>query len=168
MALLEAAACGVPVVGTPVGVLPEVGRVTFCEKELTREIGRVVRDEAWRQELGGRALASATAGYNARGRNRAVHRAVPAGLYSPLAGCGYTQTCWLWTFGLCASGDTCCTCTPAGPGAILRPFSTLVLRVYLSADGVDRMPPVTIRKGAVSSRGNGPTRDQAGPVVIPC
>ena len=37
MALLEAAACGVPVVGTPVGVLPEVGRVASGEEELARE-----------------------------------------------------------------------------------------------------------------------------------
>ena len=66
MALLEAAACGVPVVGTPVGVLPEVGRVAFGEEELAREIGRLVRDEAVRRELGRRALASATAVFSAR------------------------------------------------------------------------------------------------------
>ena len=65
MALLEAAACGVSVVGTPVGVLPEVGRVATGEAALAREIGRVIRDERVRRELGGRALASATAVYSA-------------------------------------------------------------------------------------------------------
>ena len=65
MALLEAAACGVPVVGTPVGVLPEIGSVASGEEELAREIERVVRDETVRQELGGRARASATAVYSA-------------------------------------------------------------------------------------------------------
>ncbi len=65
MALLEAAACGVPIVGTPVGVLPEIGRIASGEEELAREIGRVVRNDRVRQELGGRALASATAVYSA-------------------------------------------------------------------------------------------------------
>ena len=66
MALLEAAACGVPSVGTPVGVLPEIGRIAAGEEELARELGRVVRDETLRRELAGRALASATAVYSAR------------------------------------------------------------------------------------------------------
>ena len=65
MALLEAAACGVPIVGTPVGVLPEIGRIASGEEELAREIGRVVRNERVRHELGGQALACATAVYSA-------------------------------------------------------------------------------------------------------
>ena len=82
MALLEAAACGVPVVGTPVGVLPEVGRVASGEEELGREIGRVVRDEAWRRELGGRGMASATAVYGAEAATERfieLYRRVSAG-----------------------------------------------------------------------------------------
>ena len=65
MALLEAAACGVPAVGTPVGVLPEIGSVASGEEELAREIGRLTRDETLRQELGDRALTSATEFYGA-------------------------------------------------------------------------------------------------------
>ena len=65
MALLEAAACGVPVVGTPVGVLPEIGSVASGEEGLAREIGRIVRDETLRRALGQRARVSATERYDA-------------------------------------------------------------------------------------------------------
>ena len=84
MALLEAAACGVPVVGTPVGVLPEIGSVASGEVELAHEIGRIVRDESLRRELGGRALASATEFYAvgpATERFIELYRRVPAGAY---------------------------------------------------------------------------------------
>ena len=66
MALLEAAACGVPAVGTPVGVLPEIGSVASGEAALAREIGRIVRDESLQRELGGRARASAAGFYGAK------------------------------------------------------------------------------------------------------
>ena len=65
MALLEAAACGVPAVGTPVGVLPEIGRIASGEDDLAREIGCVLLDETLRRERGRRALASVTAVYGA-------------------------------------------------------------------------------------------------------
>jgi glycosyltransferase involved in cell wall biosynthesis len=43
LAVLEAAACGVPVVGTPVGVLPEIGRSCRTDRELVEAIDEAVR-----------------------------------------------------------------------------------------------------------------------------
>jgi glycosyltransferase involved in cell wall biosynthesis len=65
MALLEAAACGVPAVGTPVGVLPEVGTVARGESPLAHVIGQVVRDKEQRRQLSHRALRAARETYGA-------------------------------------------------------------------------------------------------------
>ncbi len=51
MALLEAAACGVPSVGTPVGVLPEIGRAAPTEAEMAQRLNEVLWDEAgWQRD----------------------------------------------------------------------------------------------------------------------
>lgn len=52
MALLEAAACGVPVVGTPVGVLPEVGLAARDEAALVQTLGGLLGDEPRRRSTG--------------------------------------------------------------------------------------------------------------------
>lgn len=52
MALLEAAACGVPAVGTPVGVLPEVGLPAADEATLAETLGGLLGDPARRKALG--------------------------------------------------------------------------------------------------------------------
>jgi glycosyltransferase involved in cell wall biosynthesis len=52
MALLEAAACGVPAVGTPVGVLPEIGWTAGTEVELAEALRQLLSDEPQRQALG--------------------------------------------------------------------------------------------------------------------
>ena len=49
MAVLEAAACGIPVVGTPVGVLPEIGRIACDEEQLAAAITELLRDERQRR-----------------------------------------------------------------------------------------------------------------------
>ena len=52
MALLEAAACGVPAVGTPVGVLPEVGLAASGEAALAEALGALLADAPRRRALG--------------------------------------------------------------------------------------------------------------------
>jgi glycosyltransferase involved in cell wall biosynthesis len=52
LAALEAGACGVPAVGTPVGVLPEVGQAASTDAELADGIVAMLRDPARRQALG--------------------------------------------------------------------------------------------------------------------
>ncbi len=52
MALLEAAACGVPAVGTPVGVLPELGLPAADESALAETLGALLADSARRIALG--------------------------------------------------------------------------------------------------------------------
>ncbi len=52
MALLEAAACGVPSVGTAVGVLPEIGRVAETEAEMARQLNDLLADDVGRQAAG--------------------------------------------------------------------------------------------------------------------
>jgi len=61
MALLEAAACGLPVVGTPVGVLPEIGLVARDEAELVQTLGDLLGDEPRRRVLGEAARAKVQA-----------------------------------------------------------------------------------------------------------
>jgi glycosyltransferase involved in cell wall biosynthesis len=52
MALLEAAACGVPAVGTPVGVLPELGVPAPDERSLAFHLREVLGDVPRRRVLG--------------------------------------------------------------------------------------------------------------------
>jgi len=52
LAVLEAAACGLPVVGTPVGVLPEIGLGTSTESELAERVIELLRDAPRRKRLG--------------------------------------------------------------------------------------------------------------------
>jgi glycosyltransferase involved in cell wall biosynthesis len=52
LAVLEAGACGVPAVGTAVGVLPEVGQAVETDAELADALIAVLRDPARRQALG--------------------------------------------------------------------------------------------------------------------
>jgi glycosyltransferase involved in cell wall biosynthesis len=57
MAVLEAAACGVPVMGTAVGVLPEVGRVAVSDAELREAMLELLRDNVARAAQAEAALA---------------------------------------------------------------------------------------------------------------
>jgi glycosyltransferase involved in cell wall biosynthesis len=57
LAVLEAAACGVAPVGTPVGVLPEVGRTAETEAGLAQALVELLRDDRCRQALAGSAHA---------------------------------------------------------------------------------------------------------------
>jgi len=77
MALLEAAACGVPAVGTAVGVLPEIGRVAQTEAEMVRQLNDLLADDAHRQDAGLDARRQVEAGFSLAG---AVERFV--NLYS--------------------------------------------------------------------------------------
>jgi glycosyltransferase involved in cell wall biosynthesis len=52
MAVLEAAACGLPVVGTPVGVLPEIGLAAHDETASVELIVELLRDAPRRERLG--------------------------------------------------------------------------------------------------------------------
>jgi glycosyltransferase involved in cell wall biosynthesis len=52
MALLEAAACEVPAIGTPVGVLPEIGLTASTETELAAALAALMQDPARRLALG--------------------------------------------------------------------------------------------------------------------
>jgi len=52
MAMLEAAACGLPVVGTSVGLLPEIGVVARDETELAWALVEMLRDPARRKSAG--------------------------------------------------------------------------------------------------------------------
>jgi glycosyltransferase involved in cell wall biosynthesis len=51
LAVLEAAACGVAAVGTPVGVLPQIGRVAETEAGLVEALVELLRDDGCRQAL---------------------------------------------------------------------------------------------------------------------
>lgn len=51
VAVLEAAACGLAVTGTPVGVLPELGRAAASEAELAEALVELLRDESQRRAL---------------------------------------------------------------------------------------------------------------------
>ena len=64
MAVLEAAACGVPVVGTPVGILPEVGLVAGNEDELAQRLMGLLRDTPRRRALGEAARKKVEAEYS--------------------------------------------------------------------------------------------------------
>jgi glycosyltransferase involved in cell wall biosynthesis len=52
LAVLEAAACGLPIVGTPVGVLPEIGVTARDEAELTQRLIELRDDSPRRAALG--------------------------------------------------------------------------------------------------------------------
>jgi glycosyltransferase involved in cell wall biosynthesis len=52
LAVLEAAACGLPIVGTPVGVLPEIGVTARDEAELTQRLVELRDDPPRRTALG--------------------------------------------------------------------------------------------------------------------
>ena len=52
LAVLEAAACGLPVVGTPVGVLPEIGIAARTDDELRRTLIELMADEDRRVRIG--------------------------------------------------------------------------------------------------------------------
>jgi len=64
LAVLEAAACGVPVVGTPVGVLPEIGLVAHDDDELARTLIELLNDPARRKALGETAQKKVAAEYS--------------------------------------------------------------------------------------------------------
>ena len=51
LAVLEAAACGVAPVGTPVGVLPQVGRAAQTEADLTEALAELLLDGGCRRAL---------------------------------------------------------------------------------------------------------------------
>ncbi len=57
MALLEAAACAVPAVGTPVGILPEIGLTTCGEEDLACQLAELLQDPVRLENLGQAALA---------------------------------------------------------------------------------------------------------------
>ena len=57
LAVLEAAACGVLPVGTPVGVLPQVGRTAETEAGLLEVLVELLHDTSGRQSQAGSALA---------------------------------------------------------------------------------------------------------------
>lgn len=57
MALLEAAACGLPAVGTPVGVLPEIGRAVTTIDQLAAAVDELLRQSELRRQLGDEARA---------------------------------------------------------------------------------------------------------------
>jgi len=57
LAVLEAAACGVPAVGTPVGVLRQVGQAAQGEAALAEALVGLLRDKACREPLGATARA---------------------------------------------------------------------------------------------------------------
>jgi len=57
LAVLEAAACGLPVVGTPVGVLPECGRAAAGESELAEALLELLGDGSKRLALAEAGLA---------------------------------------------------------------------------------------------------------------
>jgi phenylacetate-CoA ligase len=57
LAVLEAAACGLVPVGTPVGALPEVGRVAETEAGLAEALVELLRDSGCRESLASRARA---------------------------------------------------------------------------------------------------------------
>jgi glycosyltransferase involved in cell wall biosynthesis len=63
MALLEAAACGVPAVGTAVGVLPELGVPVTSEAELVKALEELWGDEPRRLRLGQMARQRVAEGY---------------------------------------------------------------------------------------------------------
>jgi glycosyltransferase involved in cell wall biosynthesis len=64
MALLEAAACGVPAVGTPVGVLPEVGGLPAAgAAALAETLANLLADDSRRQALGRAAYAQVASHY---------------------------------------------------------------------------------------------------------
>lgn len=52
LAVLEAAACGLPVLGTPVGILPELGLVSRDEAELVQRLTELRDDAPQRRALG--------------------------------------------------------------------------------------------------------------------
>ncbi len=64
MALLEAAACGVPAVGTAVGVLPEIGQVAGTEAAMARQLNDLMADDAGRHAAGLAARKQVEAGYS--------------------------------------------------------------------------------------------------------
>lgn len=64
MAVLEAAACGVPVVGTPVGVLPDLGPTGSTVEALANIINGLVADSARRKQLASTTCARVHADYS--------------------------------------------------------------------------------------------------------
>jgi glycosyltransferase involved in cell wall biosynthesis len=67
MALLEAAACGVPAVGTPVGVLPELGISATDEASLASALGALLADKPRRAALAQSAREQVRADYSLDG-----------------------------------------------------------------------------------------------------
>lgn len=67
MALLEAAACGVPGIGTAVGVLPEIGRVAQTEAEMAQRLNELLADEAGWQRASQSARQCVEAGFSLTG-----------------------------------------------------------------------------------------------------
>jgi glycosyltransferase involved in cell wall biosynthesis len=64
MAALEAAACGLPVVGTPVGVLPEIGMIARDEAELAQHLIELIADPPRWKTLGEAARAKVEADFS--------------------------------------------------------------------------------------------------------
>jgi glycosyltransferase involved in cell wall biosynthesis len=64
VASVEAAACGLAVVGTPVGVVPEIGLVAPDEQTLADTVGALLADPIRRAALGGQARAAVEAGFS--------------------------------------------------------------------------------------------------------
>jgi glycosyltransferase involved in cell wall biosynthesis len=86
MAVLEAAAGGLPVVGTPVGVLPEIGVIARDEAELAQHLIELISDPPRWKTLGATARAKVEADFSlsvAMGRFMDVYRSVATNLFRP-------------------------------------------------------------------------------------
>lgn len=83
MALLEAAVCGVPAIGTPVGVLPEIGTAASTEAELAGALEALLHDPARRLRLGREARERAAEGFGLARAKRTFCE-----LYAEVAGQG--------------------------------------------------------------------------------
>jgi len=86
LAVLEAAACGLPVMGTPVGVLPEIGLIARNEDEIAQHLIELIADPPRGKTLGEAARAKVEADFSlgvALGRFMDVYRSLATNLFRP-------------------------------------------------------------------------------------